>query len=83
MNSKPQRACILIAKIEADTPDEMASALERLAVEVQLGEVNGTKLSGGYSSGYIVDYRNNEEPTHDEYFKQLQAHLDEKQRGGR
>lgn len=75
---KPQRACILLAKIEADTPAAMASALERLAFEILAGELSGVSLSGGYSSGWIVDYQQSDRPTHDEYFQKLQAHLDEK-----
>ena len=76
--SKPQRACVLIAKIEADTPQDMSAHLEQLARDIDRKELGQTSISGGYSSGHILTYSECGEPSHDEWFKDLQAHLEEK-----
>lgn len=73
----PKRACRLTLTLEADTRDEMASALENIAMQLDRGEMT-RGVSGGYSSGYVYEYTEAEHPTHDEYVAALNAYLAEK-----
>lgn len=73
---KPNRAVVLIANIQADTREGMASALYNLALEIERGRfAKGVSISGSHSSGWIIQYLENEGPTHDEYFIQLNRYL--------
>lgn len=76
MIEAPHRACILTAKIEADTREEMVSALVHMAQQLERGELSNG-CSGGPGAGTIYDYVENGEPSHDEYFIRLRAYLAE------
>jgi hypothetical protein len=77
-DTQPHRACRFTLDIEADTRDDMVTALENIARQLDRGEL--TKgVSGGYSSGYIYEYTESENPTHAEYVAALNAHLGKRQ----
>jgi hypothetical protein len=76
----PKRACRFVLDLEADTRDDLATALYNMASQLERGEL--TKgVSGGYSSGYIYELIENDTPTHDEWARNLRAYLDAKPRG--
>lgn len=72
----PVRACRLVLDIQADTPDEMAQALESIGQQIMRGELS-TGVSGGVSSGYQYSYTQNDGPTHDEYIALNKAYVDQ------
>lgn len=81
MTSKaPERACVLIAKISADTKEHLASHLTNIAWQIERGEMGSMSISGGYNSGHVLAYSESGAPTHDEYINQLHAFLDEQER---
>jgi hypothetical protein len=74
---KPQRACVLTVKIEADSPLQMVRAVNCLADGISRGELS-TGCWGSPDHGAIYEYMESDSPTHDEYFAQLRAYLDAK-----
>ena len=80
MTGAPQRACRLTMRLEADTPQDMASLLENFAWRIHAGELT-TGVTGGPSSGGIYEFHCAEHPSHEEYFAQLRAYLQEKKNG--
>jgi hypothetical protein len=77
-NKGPQRACRLLLNLQADSREELAGALYNMASRIERGEMS-KGVSGGPSSGYIYELVEGEHPTHDDYFQQLTAYLDNKQ----
>jgi hypothetical protein len=75
----PHRACILTLKMEADTREEMVSALLHMLQQIDRGEAT-TGTSGGCGASAIYEYIENATPTHDEYFVQLRAYLDNRRK---
>lgn len=78
MVEAPKRACRFVLDLEADTRDDLATALYNIASQIERGELT-QGVSGGYSSGYIYELSENDRPTHTEWAKQLRAYLDAKQ----
>lgn len=77
----PERKVVFLLKVGADDRQSLANALWSIADQIERREINGpTGVSGGYDSGYIYEFREGDGPSHDEYFEQLNAHL-EAQRG--
>ena len=77
MADAPKRACRFVLDLEADTRDDLATALYNIASQLERGEL--TKgVSGGYSSGFIYELVENDGPTHDEWARNLRAYLDAK-----
>lgn len=76
MPKPPRRAVVLTAEIQADSREELASALFNLSNQLSAGELRGPSvISGGYSSGYILHITENEEQTHDAWAMQVQEFL--------
>ena len=74
MSEAPKRACRFELDLQADTRDELASALFNLATRIERGELS-TGVSGGYSSGCVYSLTESDRPTHAEYVEQLNAYL--------
>lgn len=70
----PKRAVTLDISLQADSPADMALALEQVAYLVHRGELT-RGCSGGVNSGYTYHYEANDRPTHEEYREQLQQWL--------
>ena len=73
--NKPRRSHIAHIKIEADTWDDVISALYSIA---QAREIEGpalTSVSGGHSFSWIWEHDEDENITHDQYFAEMQAWL--------
>ena len=71
---KPHRAVRLTLAMEADSTEDLASALFTLATAVDRGEL--TKgCSGGCSSGYTYELLQDAEQAHDSYFAELRQYL--------
>ena len=75
MSAPPKRACRLVLDLEADTRDDLASAIYNLAIQLERGELT-QGVSGGYSSGYIYELSENEHPKHSEWAAQLRAYIE-------
>lgn len=73
-NPAPQRACRLILEMQADTAEELASALHNFAHLIDRGEVS-TGVSGGPHSGAIYELHLGTEPSHNEYFNRVAVYL--------
>jgi hypothetical protein len=70
----PHRAVRLVLDLEADTREDLLSALRQIGIEIAMGQL--TKgVSGGYSSGYSYEYTESASPTHDQYFEALNLYL--------
>lgn len=78
MTDRPERKVTFLLKVGADDRESLASALFNIATQVDRNEIGGKGVSGGCDSGCIWEYREGEGPTHDEYFAQLNAHLEER-----
>ncbi len=74
MNQAPTRAMRLTLKIEADTRNDLVSALMNFATQIDREEIT-TGVSGGYDSGCIYELLANPTQTHEAYFQQLHAYL--------
>lgn len=72
----PKRACVLTLEMEADTHQEMVSALRNFMIQLDRKELGGSGVSGGYSSSHIYSLTVADQPTHDEFFEQLNAYLE-------
>lgn len=73
---KPVRRHILKITIEADTLDDLRSALESIQFWTASGNLSAHCVSGGYNSGWILEYQENEGVTHDSYVASLNAYLE-------
>lgn len=63
----PNRAHSLVAAVDADTDEDLARELERMAEGIRRGEVT-VGVSGSPWAGAIYSYRVRPEQTHDAYF---------------
>lgn len=77
MADAPKRACRFVLDLEADTRDDLATALFNIASQLERSELT-QGVSGGYSSGYIYELSENDRPSHTEWAQQLRAYLDAK-----
>jgi len=73
----PERQHTLLLKLSADSREELVAALTQIAIEVDRGQNAGVSVSAGPGYGYVMQTRLNPDMTHDKYFKDLEAHLDE------
>lgn len=71
----PVRALRLTLALEADTPEDMASALHNLAYRVERDQVT-EGCWGGPSDGAIYELLVDPDMTHDAYHKALREYLD-------
>lgn len=78
MAEQPERKVVFLLKVGADDRRSLASALFNIADQIDREEIGGKGVSGGYDSGYTWEYREGDGPSHDEYFAQLEAHLNER-----
>lgn len=72
--TKPQRAIRLTLAIESDSISELCDALIGISDQIERGELT-TGVSGGCGSGYIYELLQDENQTHDNYFKELNDYL--------
>lgn len=72
--AKIERAHTLIAKIGADTPEDLAWELRGMADKIERGEMT-QGVMGGPSVGSTYSYKVLPEQTHDEYFRQIDEWL--------
>jgi len=77
MNQAPVRAVRLTLRIEADTRNDLVSALMNFATQVDREEVT-TGVSGGSNSGWVYELLVDPTQTHEAYFQQLDAYLEGK-----
>jgi hypothetical protein len=71
----PRRACRLVLDMQADDRKALAGALFNLAHQIETGQ-SSKGVSGGYSSGYIYELVENDQPSHDEWYKDLKSYLE-------
>lgn len=74
----PKRAVLFRVEIQADDLGALASALFNLSIRADRQELSAHSVSGGYDSGYEHWLTVSDEPTHDEYVKQLHAWLEDR-----
>lgn len=74
-SDRPHRACRFVLDLQADNRQELADALYNMASRIERGEMS-RGVSGGYSSGYIYELTENDQPTHDAYFDSLNTYLE-------
>lgn len=72
---KPARRFRLDLFIEADTMEQLSSALFNLSTRADREELSASGVSGGYSSGYVYTLTDNPEMTHDRYVACLNEYL--------
>lgn len=71
-----KRAHSLIMKVEADTKDDLVRELKHVIWRIRAGEI--TKgVMGGYSASNIYSYCIDPDITHDTYFEQIDAWLEQ------
>lgn len=70
----PRRAHQLAVQVGADTVEDLAWSLRRLAEGVERGELT-RGCSGGPSCGWTYEYRHDPEMTHERYFAEVDAYL--------
>jgi len=80
MSDAPKRACRFVLDLEADTQQDIVSALISMAHQIERDEMT-QGVSGGYSSGYIYELTLRDRPTHSEWAANLRAYLDAKKDG--
>jgi hypothetical protein len=78
MNDAPKRAVQFRVEIGADNLDALAATLGHLSAQTYRGKLSSHSVSGGYDTGYEHWLTVSDEPTHEEYVKQLNAYLEAK-----
>jgi hypothetical protein len=73
-DTAPHRAFRLTLRLDADSRDELASALHNFAEQVAREQVT-TGLSGGPCSGSIHELLHDPAQTHELYFEQVREYL--------
>jgi hypothetical protein len=76
MIEAPERAHVLIAKFGADSAERLASELRFMADAIEREQLT-TGCSGSPSAGAIYSYKIRPEQTHDAYFAQVEAWLEQ------
>ena len=77
MNQAPVRAFRLTLRIDADTRNDLVSALINFATQIDREEIT-TGVSGGVNSGWIYELLVDLNQTHETYFQQLNDYLESK-----
>lgn len=78
MSEGPHRRIVMMAKIEADSWDDLYGHLRSIMTEMACNGKRLPKLSisGGYSSGHIIGCFEDESIDHDKWAADLDAHLE-------
>ena len=76
MIEAPERAHVLIAKFGADSAERLAWELRFMADQIDREQLS-TGCSGSPSAGAIYSYKVRPEQTHDVYFSQIEAWLEQ------
>jgi len=74
MSIAPSRAFRLTLRLDADTRDELARELERIALRIDREELT-VGMSGGVSSGYTYELLADPSKTHEQYFEEVRQYL--------
>lgn len=73
----PRRRVEFIAKIGADSWEDLQHALQHLSTEIaRHGRLPASSCSGGYSTGHIVVTSEDSDITHDSWANRLNEYLD-------
>lgn len=75
MNTTPHRRFRLTVAMEADTREDLVSAVFNLATRIDRGEVT-VGVCGGSHSGEIYELIEDPTKDHDTYHAELRAYLD-------
>jgi hypothetical protein len=74
-NALPRRRIVVNLRIGADSWDELRGTFRELETQIAMyGKLSSNAVSGGYSSGYILDSNEDESITHDSWFEANEAY---------
>lgn len=74
-----RRSVVFEVKIGADSPEELARALDTIARQARIeGFGNGNGASGGFGSGWTYTYSHDPSITHDSYFEAIERWRNER-----
>lgn len=77
LNRKPRRRVVMVAKLEADSWDDLHGALNSLSTEIAMhGRLSASSVSGGYSGGHIIVTSEDGDITHDSWAVELNRYLE-------
>lgn len=71
---KPSRSFRLTLKLEADTREDLANALNQMAYQIDRDQLS-VGVSGGPTSGAIYELLHNPNQTHENYFREVRQYL--------
>lgn len=71
---KPRRAYKLTLELNADKLKDLLNSLEHIIFTIDVYDTRNS-VSGGYSSGYILDIDIDETITHDKYMEDVRQYL--------
>lgn len=79
IDEKPRRRIVMLAKIEADSWDDLYGHLRSLTTEMALHDKRLSKMSisGGYSTGHIIGCFEDESIDHDKWAADLDRYLED------
>lgn len=72
---KPHRKIETKIEISADNNEALIGALKQLIFEVSIDRLPKSSVSGGYSYGWTITSTVDENQTHEQYAKELDAYL--------
>ena len=72
--SRPKRAYQFTIEVGADTPKEMIWALEQIVRDIDRN-IDTRAVSGGPSSGWVIEPDHTPGKTHDQYIEELEAYI--------
>ena len=73
---RPRRRFVLNLKLGADSYEELSSALYNIAREFDRHEIGKDMASGSPSSGFSLEWSEDESVTHDSYMVAIDEYLD-------
>lgn len=77
LERKPRRRVVFLAKIEADSWEELSSRLRDLQTEIAMHDkLSPWSISGGYSSGHIIVASEDGSIDHDSWAIELNRYLE-------
>ena len=71
----PRRRFVLNLRLSADTRDDMVWALYQISREMERNELSNHVASGSPSSGFTLEWSEDESVTHDSYFAAIESDL--------
>ncbi|HVM38318.1 MAG TPA: hypothetical protein VM265_08030 [Sphingomicrobium sp.] len=79
MDEKPRRRIVMLAKIQADSWDDLYGHLRNLTTQMCLSDkrLPRTSVSGGYSSGHIIVTDEDGSIDHNRWAADLDAYLED------